>query len=52
MGSEETGPDPAMLRLADSRVSIPMAGDFDSLNVSVAAGVILFEILRQRTRVV
>ncbi len=52
MGSEETGPDPAMLRLADSRVSIPMAGDFDSLNVSVAAGVILFEILRQRTRAI
>jgi 23S rRNA (guanosine2251-2'-O)-methyltransferase len=47
MGSEEDGIDPALLEVADERVSIPMAGSTGSLNVSVATGIILFERLRQ-----
>lgn len=48
MGSEERGISPALLNNADHLVSIPMKGRIASLNVSVAAGVILFEVLRQR----
>lgn len=48
LGSEDTGISPQLLRYADSLVSIPMKGTIASLNVSVAAGVVLFEILRQR----
>lgn len=47
MGSEEDGIDPALLDVADVHVSIPMAGNTGSLNVSVATGVVLFERLRQ-----
>ena len=48
MGSEDAGISPQLLRVADSWVSIPMKGTIASLNVSVAAGVMLFEVLRQR----
>lgn len=48
LGSEDTGISPQLLKIADSWVSIPMKGTIASLNVSVAAGVILFEMLRQR----
>jgi 23S rRNA (guanosine2251-2'-O)-methyltransferase len=48
LGSEDTGISAQLLRIADSWVSIPMKGSIASLNVSVAAGVLLFEILRQR----
>lgn len=48
MGSEDTGISARLLRITDSWVSIPMKGTISSLNVSVAAGVILFEMLRQR----
>lgn len=48
LGSEERGISPQLLKIADSWVSIPMKGTIASLNVSVAAGVMLFEILRQR----
>ena len=49
MGSEEKGVSQSVLRLLDGLISIPMLGKTKSLNVSVAAGAILFEILRQRT---
>lgn len=49
MGSEDTGVSDAYLKLCDSRLRIPMNGETASLNVSVAAGVILFEALRQRS---
>lgn len=49
MGSEEDGISGEYLKRADVRVMIPMAGTISSLNVSVATGIILFEILRQRT---
>jgi len=48
MGSEEDGVSEEYLKLTDQRVRIPLLGDIESLNVSVATGVILYEILRQR----
>jgi 23S rRNA (guanosine2251-2'-O)-methyltransferase len=48
MGSEETGISPAILKDADQRVSIPMKGKISSLNVSVAAGVLIYETIRQK----
>jgi 23S rRNA (guanosine2251-2'-O)-methyltransferase len=48
LGSEDTGISPHLLKIADSWISIPMKGTIASLNVSVAAGVILFDMLRQR----
>lgn len=48
IGSEDTGISSKLLKVADFWVSIPMKGTIASLNVSVAAGVILFEMLRQR----
>ena len=48
MGSEGKGISPAMLSLADDKVSIPMEGEISSLNVSAAASVALFEAVRQR----
>jgi 23S rRNA (guanosine2251-2'-O)-methyltransferase len=37
-----------MSKAADDRFSIPMEGKFDSFNVSVATGIILYEAMRQR----
>jgi 23S rRNA (guanosine2251-2'-O)-methyltransferase len=48
MGSEEKGVYPALMKICDEKVKIPMANDFESLNVSVATGVILYEVMRQR----
>jgi 23S rRNA (guanosine2251-2'-O)-methyltransferase len=48
MGSEDKGIYPALLKIADTPFHIPMAGKFESLNVSVAAGMILYEVMRQR----
>lgn len=47
-GSEGQGLSPAVAALATQRVRIPMPGGMESLNVGVAAGVCLFEQLRQR----
>jgi len=48
MGSEDKGVQPYLAKAADELFSIPMAGQFDSFNVSVAAGIILFEAMRVR----
>ena len=48
MGSEGKGVQPYIAKAADEKFSIPMAGDFDSFNVSVAAGIILYEAMKQR----
>jgi 23S rRNA (guanosine2251-2'-O)-methyltransferase len=48
MGSEDKGVQPYIRKAADEFFSIPMAGDFDSLNVSVAAGIILYEAMKKR----
>ncbi|PJJ54849.1 23S rRNA (guanosine(2251)-2'-O)-methyltransferase RlmB [Hymenobacter chitinivorans] len=50
MGSEEDGISPEYLKLADHKLRIPMAGQIGSLNVSVASGIMLFEVLRQRLK--
>jgi 23S rRNA (guanosine2251-2'-O)-methyltransferase len=48
LGGEEAGLRPLARELCDTLVSIPMRGRVESLNVSVAAGVCLYEALRQR----
>lgn len=48
MGAEDTGISPEVLRLCDDIAAIPMLGNIGSLNVSVAAGVLLYEAVRQR----
>ena len=50
MGSEDKGISRELTSLADHSVSIPMTGNIGSLNVSVAAGIFLYEIVRQRNR--
>jgi len=49
MGSEEKGIYPALLKANDEKFKIPMANDFESLNVSVATGMILYEAMKQRS---
>lgn len=51
MGSEDEGIAPEHLRLCDSLVRIPILGKIQSLNVSVAAGILIYETVRQRTEV-
>ena len=48
MGSEDKGLQPYLNKAADQLFTIPMAGNFDSFNVSVAAGIILYEALKKR----
>ncbi|MFI3261618.1 MAG: 23S rRNA (guanosine(2251)-2'-O)-methyltransferase RlmB [Rikenellaceae bacterium] len=48
MGSEDVGISKEVLKLCNELVSIPMTGKIESLNVSVAAGIILFEAVKQR----
>jgi len=48
MGSEGAGISEELLGLCDETIMIPLAGEIGSLNVSVACGVLLFEIIRQR----
>ncbi len=48
MGSEDKGISNKLLEITDSLAKIPLFGDIASLNVSVATGVFLFEVVRQR----
>jgi 23S rRNA (guanosine2251-2'-O)-methyltransferase len=48
MGSEEDGISNDIIRVADKFVKIPMTGNIQSLNVSVAAGMLLYEVVKQR----
>jgi 23S rRNA (guanosine2251-2'-O)-methyltransferase len=48
LGSEEKGIYPALMKAADVPFKIPMTGEFESLNVSVATGMILYEAMKQR----
>ncbi|WP_321285542.1 23S rRNA (guanosine(2251)-2'-O)-methyltransferase RlmB [uncultured Sunxiuqinia sp.] len=48
MGSEEKGIEMQLLNLADEQVQIPILGKIESLNVSVAAGLLIYEAVRQR----
>ncbi len=49
MGSEDKGIYPALIKICDQQFNIPMPGAFESLNVSVAAGMILYEAVRQKS---
>lgn len=49
MGSEEDGVSEELIRSADDLVKIPMLGKIGSLNVSVAAGIAVFEVVRRRS---
>ncbi len=48
MGAEDTGISEATLNECNTKVGIPMFGNIGSLNVSVAAGVMIYEVVRQR----
>lgn len=48
MGSEDTGISDGVLRICDDLAAIPIVGKIESLNVSVAAGIMIYEALRQR----
>jgi TrmH family RNA methyltransferase len=48
VGGEAEGAGPQAIALADERVHIPMAGGSESLNAAVAAGLLMFEVARQR----
>lgn len=48
MGSEEKGIYPALMKVCDEKFKIPMTNNFESLNVSVATGMILYEAMKQR----
>lgn len=50
MGSEEKGIYPALIKACDEKFKIPMSGGFESLNVSVATGMILYEVMKQRSK--
>lgn len=49
LGAEDTGVSTELLRIADSLVKIPILGDIASLNVSVAAALLVYEAVRQRS---
>ena len=48
MGSEEDGVSEPLIRYADALLKISMPGRTESLNVSVAAGMFLYEVAKQR----
>lgn len=50
MGSEEKGISPSILGIVDHKAGLPLLGRIGSLNVSVACGVFLYEVVRQRRK--
>ncbi|MDT8899305.1 RNA methyltransferase [Thermanaerothrix sp. 4228-RoL] len=48
IGSEAEGPSPEAHHYADTRLTIPMPGQSESLNAAIAAAILLFEVVRQR----
>lgn len=48
MGSEDRGVNPSVLKIVDEKAKLPMFGTISSLNVSVACGAFLYEVVRQR----
>ena len=50
LGAEDKGVSRELISLSDNQIMIPMTGSIGSLNVSVAAGILLYEIVRQRTK--
>jgi 23S rRNA (guanosine2251-2'-O)-methyltransferase len=50
MGGEENGIYPALMKICDDKFNIPMHNEFESLNVSVATGIILYQVQKQRRK--
>ncbi|MEQ1733892.1 MAG: 23S rRNA (guanosine(2251)-2'-O)-methyltransferase RlmB [Bacteroidia bacterium] len=50
MGAEDTGISNELIKLSDVKAKLPLLGNIESLNVSVACGVLLYEVVRQRGR--
>lgn len=48
MGSEDRGINPSILKVVDEKAKLPLLGEIESLNVSVACGAFLYEVVRQR----
>jgi 23S rRNA (guanosine2251-2'-O)-methyltransferase len=48
MGSEDRGINPSILKIVDAKAKLPILGEIESLNVSVACGAFLYEAVRQR----
>jgi 23S rRNA (guanosine2251-2'-O)-methyltransferase len=48
MGAEDVGISPEIMELCDEHVSIPINGNIQSLNVSVAAGILIYEAVKGR----
>lgn len=48
MGSEGKGINPSILKVVDDKAKLPILGEIESLNVSVACGAFLYEVVRQR----
>jgi len=48
MGAEDKGISSSLMKILDKKAKLPLLGDIDSLNVSVACGIFLYEALRQR----
>lgn len=48
MGSEHRGVNPSILKMVDQKTKLPLLGEIESLNVSVACGAFLYEAIRQR----
>lgn len=51
MGAEDTGIAPEILKICHKQARIPICGDIESLNVSVSAGIVIYEAVRQRSAV-
>ena len=51
IGNEANGVEPEIQNLADEKVKIPMLGKTESLNASVATGIILYEYVRQKLKI-
>ncbi|MEM9646881.1 MAG: 23S rRNA (guanosine(2251)-2'-O)-methyltransferase RlmB [Bacteroidota bacterium] len=50
MGAEDRGISPSILKMVDHKAKLPLMGQIGSLNVSVACGVFLYEVVRQRSK--
>jgi len=50
MGAEHAGVSKSLLKMSDFQVKIPMLKDFNSLNVSTATSIIVFEYVRQKLK--
>lgn len=48
MGSEHRGVNPSILKMVDAKAKLPLLGEIETLNVSVACGAFLYEVVRQR----